>query len=134
MAEMDTLKAQLWQVDRAKLRHILVNYFDDGDLRDLCFDLNIAYSGLPGECTRDKARELIEYCERRGLWPELVGAVYNARPRASWLSESENQEDARRGWEQGRANTSHTTADLPSSSWSCSTYYWANQTTTIVWE
>jgi hypothetical protein len=127
---MNAQKAQLQQVDRATLRHILVNHFDDGELRDLCFDLDIAYAGLPGECTRDKARELIAFCERRGLWPELVGAAHEARPRAPWRAEPENGWGAREDQEQEAAG--HATADSLSSSWTCATYYWANQTMTIV--
>ncbi len=129
---MDALRAQLQQVDRAKLRQILVNHFDDGELRDLCFDLGIAYSDLPGECARDKARELIAYCERRGLWLDLVGTVYDARPRAPWQSESETKDDSREVWEQGVS--SHSKVNPSSGSWTCSTYYWASQITAIFWE
>jgi hypothetical protein len=129
---MDDLKAHLQQVDRAKLRHILVNHFDDGELRDLCFDLDISYSDLSGECARDKAREMIAYCERRGLWMKLITMVYDLRPRAPWPCELKIEWDSRESLGSGWISDNRDTADSCGLNWTCSVYYWANQTTTIV--
>ncbi len=54
--------------------------------RDLCFDLHVNYDGLPGEGTRNKARELVAYCKRRERIPELVKAIVERRPNISWAS------------------------------------------------
>jgi len=74
----------LGQVDRVKLRQILVTYFSEGELRDLCFDLKIDYEALTGESKGDKARELVAHSERHGRYPELVKTCYNLRPNAPW--------------------------------------------------
>jgi hypothetical protein len=68
----------------AKLRRILVAFFNDSELRDLCFDLGIDYGSLPGGASSDKARELIAYCERHRLIPELVRIGKQQRPDVSW--------------------------------------------------
>jgi Effector-associated domain 7/TIR domain len=69
---------------RAKLRENLVDDFSDGDLHDLCFDMEIDYESLPGQGKSAKARELIAYCERRGRLPELVAKLYKLRPNVAW--------------------------------------------------
>ncbi len=72
------------QVERTKLRRILDTHFNVGELRDLCFDLDIKYDNLSGDGKKEKARELIEYCERHGRITELVKTCYNLRPKAEW--------------------------------------------------
>ena len=121
------------QVNRSDLRRILVNQFDDGEFRDLCFDLDIPYDNLPGASMKDKARELIAYCERHEHWMELVTAVCDARPYAPQLSNLETQEVSHPVSEHGRASVAHTAVDAPSISWSGSMYCWTNQTTTVAW-
>lgn len=120
------------QVDRAGLRRILSACFDEGELRDLCFDLGIAYAGLAGECAHDKARELIAYCERRGQWAPLVRAVYAARPQAPWPAAAPSADT---DFNPERHNSGWTvTSGLPSAiSFTCGAYYWAQPTTTFGW-
>ena len=67
-------RAPEW-IDRAKLRQILVKYFSESELRDLCFDLRVDYESLPGEGKGDKARELVTYSERHGRIFELSEIV-----------------------------------------------------------
>jgi hypothetical protein len=74
------------QVDAAALRRFLEAHFSDGELRDLCFDLQIEYDNLPGERKADKARELVTYAQRHGRAPELVEWARRLRPRAEWGS------------------------------------------------
>jgi hypothetical protein len=33
----------------AMLRHNVTGYFNDGELRNLCFDLGVDYESLPGQ-------------------------------------------------------------------------------------
>jgi len=74
----------LEQVDRVKLRQVLVTYFNESELRDLCFDLKIDYETLPGDNKGDKARELVAYSERYGRCADLAQACYRLRPHAPW--------------------------------------------------
>jgi Effector-associated domain 7/TIR domain len=67
-----------------KLRQNLVDSFSDTELRDLCFDLGIDYEDLPGQGKAAKARELVAYCERRGLTTELIKKCSELRPHVSW--------------------------------------------------
>lgn len=66
----------------AALRQILSNSFDDGELRDLVFDLAVDYDSLPGAAKKDKARELVAFCRRHGRLAELKLAIQRRRPRA----------------------------------------------------
>lgn len=67
-----------------KLRRILTERFNDGELRTLCFDLGVDYDSLPGEGKTDRARELIAYLERHGRISELVRVGKQLRPDVSW--------------------------------------------------
>jgi hypothetical protein len=69
-------------VTLVKLRRILSDYFSEGDLRDLCFDMAIDYEDLPGQNKTDKARELVVYCQRRGRINELIHICRQFRPNA----------------------------------------------------
>jgi hypothetical protein len=69
------------------LRHLrdkLVELFNEGDLRNLCFDLNIPYDFLSGQGTGDKARELVDYCRRHNRLTELLEHCRELRPRVDW--------------------------------------------------
>jgi hypothetical protein len=66
------------------LREMLVDRFDDTELRTLCFDLEVDYDGLSGEGKADKARELIAYLARRERLAELIERGRQARPDIPW--------------------------------------------------
>lgn len=68
----------------SRLRDLLTTYFSESELRDLCFDLDIDYDNLPGYVKKDKARELIQYSQRRGRLPELTRQISQLRPHVSW--------------------------------------------------
>jgi len=69
------------QVNLTNLRQVLTTYFNDSELRDLCFfELRIDYDGLRGEGKEAKIRELIAYCERHGRIPELLDTCKQLRP------------------------------------------------------
>jgi hypothetical protein len=61
------------------LRDILEKYFNDSELRDLCFELQIDYENLPGNGKASKARELILFCERQGRTRDLAEACCRLR-------------------------------------------------------
>jgi tetratricopeptide (TPR) repeat protein len=70
---------------RAQLRRVLDEYFNETELRNLCFDMGIDYEGLSSGGKADKARELIAHCERRGQVDELERRCRELRPNVNWL-------------------------------------------------
>ena len=74
------------QVDLPKLRHYLVEYFDESELQDLAFDLEVDYENLPVTVINksNKARALISLFERRGQIGRLLQACIEARPHIEW--------------------------------------------------
>jgi hypothetical protein len=70
-----------------QLRRVLVDYFDEGELKTLCFDLGVEYEVLPGQGKANKARDLVIYLQHRGRIPELVKRVQQLRPNISWGNE-----------------------------------------------
>lgn len=58
-------------MNHTELRDFIDRYFDDNELRDLCFDLGIDYQNLSGDNKSAKIRELIMHCERYGRYQEL---------------------------------------------------------------
>jgi len=72
------------QKERARLRHKLRECFNESELRDICFDLQIDYEELPGQEVKTKTIEVILYLERRGRLSELVNMCKQLRPDISW--------------------------------------------------
>jgi len=68
----------------SQLRQALSRYFDQSELHNLAFDLNVDFEELPGANKSDKARSLVTYMERRGGLMELVGMGRQLRPSAAW--------------------------------------------------
>lgn len=62
------------------LRRLLIGRLDDGELRTLCFDLDVDYDMLGGEGKANKARELISFLNRQGKVSQLVGWLREHRP------------------------------------------------------
>jgi hypothetical protein len=77
-------KAAKGDVDLVKLRDGLAAHFNESELRDLCFELDVDYEDLPGEGKTAKARELVAYHERRGLIPKLAEICRHLRPNVQW--------------------------------------------------
>ena len=59
-------------------------HFNDSDLRDLCFQLNVDYDDLAGRGKRDKARELVTMMNRHGRLPDLIALAERLRPKINW--------------------------------------------------
>jgi len=73
-------------LDLGSLRENLTNAFNDSELKNLCQDLNIDYQNLGGTTKKDMARELIEYCKRRGTLDSLAEKCQELRPNLNWLA------------------------------------------------
>lgn len=71
-------------VNLPELRRLIVRYFDEASLKNLCFDLQIQYDALEGSGTANKARELIEYMEQRGNLEALITLCRQERPNVVW--------------------------------------------------
>ncbi|OQY23725.1 MAG: hypothetical protein DRJ03_27205 [Chloroflexi bacterium] len=72
------------KVDLARLHILLVERFDEEEMRSLSFGLQVDYDNLRGEGKTGKARELIAYLERRDRLIELVQAGEQLRPDVPW--------------------------------------------------
>lgn len=72
------------QHNRRKLRQNLMAYFNEAELKNLCFDLQVDYETLSGDGKIDKVRELINYCERHHRTTELLHICRLIRPNLEW--------------------------------------------------
>ncbi len=63
-----------------RVRQLLLDHFDENELRSLCFDLKVDFESLPGEGKDAKGRELVAYMTRRERIRELEEAIYQLRP------------------------------------------------------
>jgi hypothetical protein len=71
-------------IDHIELLRLLTKRFNEGELRTLCFGLDIHYDNLPGESKTDKARELIEYLARREQTYKLIEVGKRQRDDVPW--------------------------------------------------
>ena len=58
----------------------MTTFFSDDELNTLCFQLGVDYDALPATGTHGKARELIDYLERRKKLERLYAKVKEERP------------------------------------------------------
>ena len=58
--------------------------FNKAELQELCFHLSVDYDNLGEGGKRDKARELIELCQRDGCLDELTAVCRETRPHHNW--------------------------------------------------
>jgi hypothetical protein len=77
-----------------KLFQKVDRHFDDSELRDLCFQLGVAYEDLPGSGKRDKARELVTLLDRHGRLPDLLTLVGQLRPKVTWQDSPQQADGA----------------------------------------
>jgi hypothetical protein len=76
-----------------KLLEKLVQAFNLEEIRELCLDLSINYEELSGDNLRVKSRELIEYCQRRGLLSNLLTRCEELRTHLDWWEGLESYRD-----------------------------------------
>ena len=67
-----------------ELRNQLLDSFSEAELDDLCFELNITYSDLPGVNRPAKARELVAFCYRNNTLPNLLALCTEKRGHINW--------------------------------------------------
>ncbi|MCB8944345.1 MAG: hypothetical protein H6658_11400 [Ardenticatenaceae bacterium] len=67
------------------LRETLIALFNEGELRDLCFQLGEDYENMPGQNKSDRVRELILLLNRKGQLEKLVGLGRKLRPNGQWF-------------------------------------------------
>jgi hypothetical protein len=77
----------------ALLRRLMIDYFSESDLQNLCFDLGEDYENLPGNSKQDKARELIKSLSHKGRISELIEECTKLRPHISWPNNSTFHDD-----------------------------------------
>jgi len=61
-----------------QLLKILISYFTEDDLKGLVSQLRIEYKALPGNTKREKARELVSYCQQHELINTLKQGIEQA--------------------------------------------------------
>lgn len=78
-----------------KIRGQLLDHFDNEELRDLCFELDVKYDDLRAEGRAGKARELVERLDRKQRLGELLEIVRRERPTGDWpvLVHGNSQDD-----------------------------------------
>ncbi len=67
-------------VDPVSLRQALIQYYNEGELRTMCFDLGIDYESLGGQGKANNARALVAFAQNRGRLDEIVTYVRQTRP------------------------------------------------------
>lgn len=72
--------------DRVALLHEMADSFSSSELAELTFNLEIDFEDLAGSSKRAKVRELITYCERRGLVDKLLAALSDMRGTTDWYA------------------------------------------------
>lgn len=70
------------EVTVIQLRDALVKYFNETELRGLCFELGEDYDSFGGSGKNGKALEIATWSERHGRFDELVAIVKRERPHA----------------------------------------------------
>ncbi len=78
---IDASEDQQNEQNTARLRRILVNYFNVSELRNLCFDFGVDYEDFSSSKS-DLAREMVGYYERHGRLDSLWQEVSQRRPNA----------------------------------------------------
>lgn len=70
------------------------HHFNEGELRDLCFQLQANYEDLPGLGKRDRARELVTLMDRHGRLADLTDLAARLRPKVRWQDAPQQAEGA----------------------------------------
>ncbi|KAA3664120.1 MAG: response regulator [Chloroflexi bacterium] len=69
-------------ISARRLREIIDKCYNEEELRDLCFNIDVEYEMLGGTGISGKSRELISYAKRHGRYYELVNVCHSLRPHA----------------------------------------------------
>lgn len=63
-----------------KLRDCIIEHFDMGEFKTMCFELGVSYDQLDGDGLSDKAREFVLYMNRLGRCPDVIKYCNETRP------------------------------------------------------
>lgn len=67
-----------------ELHRLIINHFNQEEVKTLCFALNVQYDNLSGNAHPDKVRELVQLFQRQQRIKELLQEVSEARPNIGW--------------------------------------------------
>ena len=93
-AHLITQPQSAQQIDHANLLILTQNIessFNDRELRDLCFQLNVDYENVEGQTKRDKVRELVLIMQRYNTLASLITTAAQLRPRIAWQTTAQTQ-------------------------------------------
>ncbi|NHZ72554.1 MAG: SAVED domain-containing protein [Aquificales bacterium] len=76
--------SDLDHANMVKLFQKIDRHFNESEMRDLCFRLNVDYEDLEGQGKRDKVRELVTWMDRHGRLPDLTTLADQQRPQVKW--------------------------------------------------
>ncbi len=75
----------LGELNRMRLLGLLKDHFSEEDLRDISFYLDgLDFDDLPGRGKSARAREMIQFLQRRGRLQDLVATGREVRPDVPW--------------------------------------------------
>jgi hypothetical protein len=63
-----------------QLRRVLVEFFNEDQIRALCMELGVSWDSLPGHSADAKARELVQEISVQDRVLDLLQAIYELRP------------------------------------------------------
>lgn len=72
------------QTDLLDLVQKIESAFNEQELQDLCFRLNVAHEDILGDTRTQRVRELVTHLNRRGRLDELVAIGRKLRPQLIW--------------------------------------------------
>jgi Effector-associated domain 7 len=72
--------ASATSVDPREVVRVLVDKFSLDEIEQLAFQIKIDFDQIAGNTKQSKARELVQYLERRSRLGELVNAIRTERP------------------------------------------------------
>lgn len=75
-----------------ELQQKIEDHFDAGEVREICFKLDINYENLSGTIHKTKVIELVLYCKRRELLGKLINYCKLLRPNIEWPWEDSSLE------------------------------------------
>jgi formylglycine-generating enzyme required for sulfatase activity len=66
--------------DKVRLYEFILDHYSLGELKELCYYLNVVYADLEGATRRDKAQELVDFMIRRKRLDDLRAVLNQQRP------------------------------------------------------
>ena len=78
-------KTHLNSTWKSQLRFALMEYFNETELKGICFDLDIDYETVSKGLKTDTVMELIEMCQRTSQINHLIDTCKRQRPNVSWV-------------------------------------------------